>query len=471
MTPITRRRLLGGAFAIIGGALMPVAACARRPSAEVAAGVIVIGAGIAGLTAANLLHTAGVAVTVLEARDRIGGRIRTTEVAGTPVDLGASWIHTPRGNPLTTLMAELNIDTKPLSPDTPVSAYDARLDRLLTAAELRRLDAAYEEFDDASDRLSRALGPNASMQDGIDAFAPGPGRALVRTYLGLTVATLDYALSAPDLALASQGLYQESLSGPDLIPVGGYGQLVEALARPIDIRRNQAVQAITAEDSGIEVRTTVARFRAGTVIVTLPLGVLQSGAVTFSPPLPLEKQGALDRLRMGHLEKVVLGYPDGWWRDSRTRLNLAAISDSEEYPSFVDLGAPGTTLMCLYGGRFAQRHAGDSEAEKVRAIGEVLARITGQQPPAPLEVRATDWTHDPYSLGSYSNLAPGADETDFRALAQPVGERILFAGEATVPKVYQTVHGAYLSGVRAAQQAMRGANEFSFGGAPILTPG
>lgn len=466
---LTRRRLLAATAAVAGGALLPAAACARTEPNPERPPVIVIGAGIAGLTAANLLRTAGVDVFVLEARDRVGGRIQTTEIAGSPVDLGASWIHTPRGNPLTALMDELGVATVPLSPDSPVRAFDESAGDVLTPDVKRGLYRAYEGFDDASTRLIRRLGPDASLQEGIERFAPGPGNRLVRTYLALSVATLDYALSAPDLALASQGLYHESLSGPDLIPVGGYGQLIEALAEPLDIRTGHVVEAISVESDGVEVQASGENFQARSVVVTLPLGVLKAGTVDFSPPLPESKQSAIDRLRMGNLEKVVLAYADGWWRDGPDRLNLLEISSAEAYPSFVDLGPPGATLMCLYGGRFAEQHSRDSQEEKVRMITEVLGRITGMQPPPPLDVRATDWTNDPFSLGSYSNLTPGAGESDLRTLAEPIWDRLVFAGEATVPSIYQTVHGAYASGVRAAAQILGApAEQLSFGPAPTL---
>ncbi len=477
-----RRSLLRGGLVLgaSAGAGGLVFACSAEdsqpvPGDSVDTDVIVIGAGMAGLTAANALSTAGRAVTVLEARDRIGGRTYTVEAAGVPVDMGASWIHTPRGNPLTCLANQVGVQVR-RDPDEPIAVYEAlQRQALLSASQVADLDTAFSAFDEAAESLNRELGPAASIADGILRFTRDEirarDRAVVTAYLDLTVGSLDYALVPAALGLASQLSYDERLGGVDAIPVGGYGQLVAALAQPLQVRLGEVVSAVEVADSGVRVRTTSGSWRASSVIVTVPLGVLQSEDIVFDPPLPEEKRAAMARLRMGNLEKVILRYETAWWRANQDRLNLFEISQEQSYPAFVDLGPEvAPTLMGIYGGDFAAQNVsrGD-DATVVAGVNAVLRRITQTEPPAPIAVLRSDWTNDPYSRGSYANLIPGATAADMAEMGEPIGERVLFAGEATVPVNYQTVHGAYLSGLREAGRILgREDLVLSTGTAPLV---
>ncbi len=388
---LQRRSLLKAALGLVaasgatGVATGLISACAPAPSPDNTASpepdastrsVIVVGAGIAGLTAANALVTAGLDVTVLEARDRIGGRTHTVDVADVAVDLGASWVHTPKRNPVACLARDAGIELQSLNPDDPLRAFDAvTRDQTLTGKQLDQLGELYDRFDNQSERLVRQLGRDASMEQGIDAFVAATvesagDRELARVFLGLAVADLDYALSPNRLALISQLQYDPRLGGGDVVPVGGYRTLVDLLAAPLAVRTSTPVTEISHGDQGVRVTAGDRQFSADQVIVTLPLGVLQKGAVRFEPSLPKTKSEAMAKMAMGNLEKVILRYDDPWWRSQGPRLNLLSISRSGAYPSYVDLGPQSPpTLMCLYGGDFAEATVGQGSDEAVvRAI-------------------------------------------------------------------------------------------------------
>src|SRR5262245_48541729 len=138
--------------------------------------VLVVGAGIAGLTVANAMAHAGVDCVVLEARDRVGGRLHTVDLAGTPVDLGGSWLHHPDGNPLRRFAADAGIDCTPGDPLPTLTAYDCATGRRFGHEEVEKTAfAELEGFTAALDDLRARLGPGASAAEGIDAFLATTG--------------------------------------------------------------------------------------------------------------------------------------------------------------------------------------------------------------------------------------------------------------------------------------------------------
>ncbi len=421
--------------------------------------VVVVGAGVAGLTAARALEADGVEVEVLEARDRIGGRTHTATIGGATVDVGAAWIHGPEGNPLTALAEALGIGRTPHDYD-----FAAIVDSEVGEVPLGIVATAFlraDELEGALPSYRSDLPEDATVADAIDAYIAdadltGADARAFRFIFEQGIIELDYAGPAAETSLAYIG-EDEEFPGGDVLPDGGYAALVEPLARGLDIRLGDAVTDVAYDREGVQVTTASGEVHAGShVIVTTPVGILQRDVISFSPALPSEKREAIDAVEMSSLEKVVFRFDDVFWTDFEGEAGVYVDGDAlGRFPAFIDFteyaGAP--TLVCLYGGAYA-RIAQDTmtDAEIEAAALEVLGNLLEMTPPAPRETFVTRWRSDPYSFGSYSYPSRHASPAARRALAAPVEDRVLFAGEATDVDYFGTVHGALLSGLREAER-------------------
>ena len=420
--------------------------------------VIVVGAGAAGLSAARALHEREFGVVVLEARDRIGGRIHTVDVGGATVDLGASWVVGTDGNPLAELLSDLGLSYSPFPVPIPSTVYDAVTDDYVSINGLINVAEAFFEGGMLR-QLRQALGSGASVADGAAQFIANEGYAgdearRARFAIEQYYTELSYAGPADNTSL--QWIFEDDDFGLDMnAPDGGYGQLVDALAVPLDIRLEHFVDRVEYDDSGVTVHAGERSFRGDVAIVTVPLGVLKAGRITFDPPLPSSKLDAIDRLDMGTLEKVVLRFDDEFWPDD----GLIYIGEPQgTLPLTMDFtdnaGVP--TLVILHGGSgsIATLAALDDDAVVAASLEQLSAGLAGLDisVPQPAAVRVTRWGQDPYAGGSYAYIPVGASFEDMDELAQPVAGRVLFAGEATDAQYYGNVHSAIRSGLREAQR-------------------
>ena len=440
--------------------LLLLGACqAAAPAPEpVDPPVLVIGAGLA---AARALQDAGLDVVVLEARDRIGGRAHTRDVGGVPVDAGAMLVHGVGDNPLATLCDALGIAYEPagfgMGPIHDAATGGPVEDGLLQLARATR------DFENRLEDLAAALPADASMRDAIEAFLDGSGERSEdqRRYasFALTQLLIELYEAGPadlmSLRAYVESPYAEFAGGNHVLP-GGYVQVVDALAEGLDVRLNEPVSRISYDAAGVTVSTPSGELRGSHAIVTVPLGVLKAGVIAFDPPLSASKRAAIERLDMGNLEKVVLRFDEPFWRERGASSTFLYVAEEPgEFPGFTDwtdaAGAP--TLVCVYGGRSARNVLdkwGDEEIA-TRAV-QTLREIFGDDVPDPIATHVTRWRDDPWTLGSYGYLPVGSGPDDMRELGEPVEGRLLFAGEATEPLLYATVHGALVSGLREARR-------------------
>ena len=454
MSPIRLRGILTSCLLLLAGCKTTTAPPepARRP-------VVVVGAGVAGLAAARALADAGRDVVVLEARDRIGGRVDTRDVGGVPVDAGAMFLHGVVDNPLAALCDALGIGYESTGFGSGL-VYDAASGEAVEDGFLR-LALATRDFEDRLGELAAALPADASVRDGIEAFLADASElsADQRRYasFALTQLLIELYESGPADAMSlrayAESPYEEFAGGNHVLP-GGYVQVVDALARGLDIRLNAPVSRIAHDAADVTVSTPSGEVRGSHVIVTVSIGVLQAGKIEFDPPLPASKLAAIERLDMGNLEKVILRFDEPFWRE-RGETFLYIAETPGEFPGFTDwteaAGAP--TLMCLYGGRSARDVLDSWKDEEIAARAmEALREIFGADVPDPVATHVTRWRDDPWTLGSYSYLPIGSSPDDMRELGAPVGSRLLFAGEATAPLLYATTHGALVSGLREARR-------------------
>lgn len=422
--------------------------------------VIVVGAGIAGLAAASRLRRAGIDYVVLEARDRIGGRLHTIDLAGVPVDLGGSWIHHPIGNPLTSFCDEHGIARDSGNPLPSMSAYDRAEGRLLDPSEIdESFHRVVDDFGEAAESLLVRLGATATAPEGIEAFIAERG------YVGADARRARQALIFEIEADAGNRADTQSLRwlgdeaefGGDStgdLPRGGYRSVVDVLAAGIDVTLNTEVVSVAVDADGVRVACADGSVETGShAIVTVPLGLLKRGSPRFDPPLPMPVQAAIDGLGFGRYEKIALRFESPFWRDDDIS-HLMVYSSDENEPVFwvfdLDAFGAGPVLCAHLVQTVADSTLDRSPADAVRWLVDVLAEVVGHPVPEPVAAVVTSWAHDPFSGGVYTSCGLGADPWMLDLLGEPVHGRLLLAGEHTHSERNGYADGAYVTGIRAA---------------------
>lgn len=412
--------------------------------------VIVVGAGVSGLAAARRLKAAGYDVVVLEARDRLGGRIWTDRGFGTPLDLGASWVHGSGGNPIHTFCVQKQITLVPTDVERRPETF--REDgRRVTPDERDRMDARFALLRVAAAKpltVDKSLG--SVFESLLKLQHLGEEELREQRHLIATEIENDYATDARNL---SQKYWNrlDWFEGPDFLVPEGYDRVPRFLADGIDVRLKQIVSRIEYGAGGVKVHATGGLLNSDLVIVTIPLGVLKKGTVTFSPELPAEKTRAIEKLGVGVFHKTYLGFAEPFWPKEATWLEFVG-RDSTQWPMFL---CSGNYLVGFTTGAYADALESCSDADIVEEMMAILKRMYGKGVPAPLRSKSTRWRSDPFAGGAYSYVPVGESTASMDTLGKPVAGRLYFAGEATSSRHYATVHAAYLSGVRAADEIMR----------------
>ncbi|MEV8251019.1 FAD-dependent oxidoreductase [Microbacterium sp. NPDC076768] len=423
---------------------------------------IVIGAGMSGLTSARMLSDAGQRVVVLEGRDRVGGRMHTDRSAGFPVDLGASWVHGISGSALWDLVQALDIPTSEYTVGSfqvggrPIENFDGE-GRPMTLAATQQWISDVEE----ADRL---------LQEEIAHSHPGD------TYLDVTERALDRSGMTPERIddireffrhrveeqcgawigdLDAHGLDEDAIDGDEVIFLRGYDEIPRRIGAGLDIRLNTAVTRVNRGSEGVVVHAGGETYAADRVVVTVPLGVLQSGAIEFSPALPDAVAGPISRLGMGVFNKIFVQFSERFW--SEDSYVLRALGEAgEHWHSWYDVsvvsGVP--TLLTFAAGPFGRQMQSLSDEEVVDNALGALRLLYGDAVGTPRAHWVTRWGADEFSNGSYSHLAVGSTHHDHDALAGPVNDVLHFAGEATWGDEPATVGAALYSGHRAAERIL-----------------
>jgi monoamine oxidase len=432
--------------------------------------VVVIGAGAAGLAAARALHEAGVDVEILEARDRIGGRVLTLTDSHTTraIELGAEFIHGQAP-----ALQQLLDDAHLASADVCGTRWKA------TPSGLRPLTGFWERLDRAMRLLDLKSTRDRSFEDVLGKKPGGrrlaPERTLARQYVEGFHAADPRLISAR--ALAEGGSPGDDVRERRLARVvEGYDRVIAWLAGPLASRITLSSIVTSVRWKPRHVAVGVARRKpmtARAAVITVPLGVLQAppdsrGAIAFEPPLRA-KAPALAQLAMGAVVRVVLRLNDRFWADERfarthaaegvERMSFLHASD-RDFPTWWTTYPFTAPLIVGWGGGPRARRLLEQPSSAITdAAVDALARqcgITRRRMKSMVEAAwMHDWVHDPFARGAYSYSMVGGIDAP-AALARPLAGTLFFAGEATDTEgATGTVHGAIASGQRAARQLLR----------------
>jgi monoamine oxidase len=418
--------------------------------------VVVIGAGMAGLAAAKELKHQGFQVLVLEARDRIGGRVWTShQWEDMPLDLGASWIHGTSNNPITKLADQIEADRISTSYESSIT-YDTS-GKVLSKDQESNMDELNERITDiikAAQNQENDVSIQAALSSLFMSESSDPENLRFINFILNSQIEHEYAGSVSELS-THQYDSAKKFGGSEVLFEQGFGVITKFLSEGLDIKLNQQIHEIQWKQPKVKVLTQSTEFVADYVVITVPLGVLKANRIEFYPDLPLDKKNAMNSLDMGVLNKCYLKFSEVFWPNDMDWLTYVPQRHGEwvEWVSFkkaVDF----PVLLGFNAAQQGKKIEAWTDQQIVDSAMTTLKQIYGKQIPEPIGYQITRWSSDPFAMGSYSYNPVGAKIGVRNTLAKPIAGTLFFAGEATSEDYFATTHGAYLSGIRVANEIL-----------------
>ncbi|NJD21531.1 MAG: hypothetical protein FIA82_02510 [Melioribacter sp.] len=409
--------------------------------------VLIIGAGISGIAAAKSLKKAGLEPLILEANYKIGGRIRTEQRNGMMIEYGASTIYGSLTNPVTQIARDAGANLLDVS-NYGSSVYDDK-GILISDEKLKEYNINYNTL---LQQIKSNAVANKSVTDVINGIAPGYLSDLLMRYLFTTKLELNTGASIDKLS----SLYfddHEKFFGEDLVVINGFENVVNYLASGLSILTNYEVKNINYKDSKIIVKTQRGEFSAEHVLVTVPLGVLKNQSIIFDPLLPTQKTEAIMRLKMSANEKLTMKYNAIVYPHPAYTFGIAS-SQFGKFNYFLNMNkySSNNAFTTFLTGNFGENLGQyDSYAFANWASENIWSIFSGAKYGTSYNF-GSQWRKDPYIHGAFSYVPVGAHASDYDIIAEDINKKLFFAGEHTNRQYRGTVHGAYLSGIRAAEK-------------------
>ena len=398
--------------------------------------VAIIGGGAAGIAAARILHDAGLRCLIVEARPRLGGRAFTvTDPSGFPIDLGCGWLHSADRNPWSEIAK-----TQGRSLDkTPPPWARQSMTFGFSAAEQREFRSAaygfYQRLDQAEQHPDR---PASALLE--------PGNR----WNNLIVAVNTFVAGAELTDVSAHDLARYEDSGVDWRVMEGYGTLISSHAADVPVALDCPMQRIDHSGGRVRIETATGVVSANQVVIAVPTSILSDGNF-FTPALPDKVQAALD-LPLGLDDKLFLSLDRAEEFEKDSRMFGRTDRTGTGAYHFRPFGRPH--IECYFGGTLARELEAGGDAAFFDFASSELTRLLGNDFARRIKsIGLHRWGADPFARGSYSYARPG--QADQRAaLARSVDDRLFFAGEACSRDDYSTAHGAFLTGVAAADQVL-----------------
>lgn len=399
---------------------------------------IVIGAGSAGLAAAEKLYKSQKKFVVIEARERIGGRVLTTPEG---IELGAAWFHECPQNPLAELSESAGVDS--IFDDDKVKIISGTNGSLIDPN-----DSVLSDFDKW--RLSQ---DETSLKEAFDKFSANlPSDKALKLKEMTEIAQVPNGLTWEALSSHMQG----GGGGRDRA-VQGYINVLKTVIGPdvVDkIHLGEPATSINWGNDSVEVLTSKSTYQSRTAIITIPLGVLKKEKTLFKPELPSGLVNAINSASVAKLAKVYATFQNQWWNSDTLKWLIAGTEPGLVWNfSAVHPKGPANTLCVIVGNREAEAVESASDGGEAFNVVRPLLKLIGQCS-EPVKVSTSNWITDPYSEGAYSSFGKGATRKDAVAAFKQGAPPLYFAGEHTTLEGATFVHGAVESGKLAAEQAI-----------------
>jgi len=437
MSALNRRFFLAGSAALASAPALGAVPASGETD------VAIVGAGAAGIAAARKVAAAGRRFALIEASEQIGGRcITESRTFGVPYDRGAHWIHMPDINPVAKL-----------APRTGFEVYSAPPGQKLRIGKRNAREGEMEDY------LATIVRANRAIQDASRGKADVACMQALPKDLGDWRPAVEFVLgpfgcgknldevSAVDFARSAE-------RDVDAFCRQGFGALLAKLGEGLPAQVHTPVTRMTSTRTAIEIETVRGRINARAAIVTVSAGVLAANKIKFSPELPKRHLDALGKLTLGSYDHVVLELKSNPLQLQKDDLVFERAAGARTAALLANVSG---TPLCLIevAGKFGRELSQAGEAAMVDFATGWLAELYGADVKKAIgKTHATRWGNEPWALGAFSSAAPGG-QPGRRVLMEPVRERLFFAGEAVHETLWGTVGGAWESGERAADAALK----------------